>query len=256
MIEPSGRPRDLPEPGSALPSPYVSPWRLLGDDLRAVAWSLGLRSRELWRRNGSGQLPLPAFWPAALSSLFWPLVLLAVLLLPLGAVTLWGHGGSRTVAVAPLAVPTPQEVSSAAGAVEPYAPTIPAAEPAAPIEAIEAATAAADGPEPPAPTSPPPLALDPLLELLAADDGTGDGNRDGPALLLAARPQPERALLVLELKPDFLSLSIDERQRQADRWLTQTKDLGYDTLELVDERGRVLARQARVGTGMILLAYG
>ncbi len=252
MIEPSGRPRDLPEPGSALPSPYVSPWRLLGDDLRAVAWSLGLRSRELWRRNGSGQLPLPAFWPGALSSLFWPLVLLAVLLLPLGAITLWGHGGSRTVAVVPLPVPTPLEVSSAAGAVEPYASTIPAAEPAAPTEAIDSTAAAADGAEPPAPTSPPPLALEPLLELLAAEDGTGDGT----SLLLAARPQPERALLVLELKPDFLSLSIDERQRKADRWLMQTKVFGYDTLELVDDRGRVLASQARVGTGMILLAYG
>lgn len=249
MIEPLGRPQDLREPGTALPSPYVSPWSLLGRDLRAVLASLGLRARELWRRNGSGQLPLPAFWPGVLSSLFWPLVLLAAVLLPLGAVTLWGHGGARMVAVAPLPVPTPLETSSPGGAAEPYLATIPADEPAPPAEGIESAPAAADGAEP---SAPPPLALDPLLELLAADAGTSDG----PALLLAARPQPERALMVLELKPDFLSLSIGERQRQADRWLTQTKDLGYDTLELVDERGRVLARQARVGTGMILLAYG
>ncbi|MCP9916223.1 hypothetical protein [Cyanobium sp. ATX 6F1] len=242
MNEPIGPPGDLPESGTALPSSYVSPWSLLGQDLRAVLASLGLRARELWRRNGSGQLPLPAFWPGALSRVFWPLVLLVALLLPLGAATLWGHGGARTVEVIPLPVPTPLETRSVAEAGGSLPATIPADEPAPLIDTAE----------PPAPPSPPALALDPLLELLADDAGTSDG----PALLIAARPQPERSLLVLELTPDFLSRSAGELQRQADRWLQQTKGLGYDRLELVDGRGRVLGRQARVGSGMILLSYG
>lgn len=246
MIESIDQPRGVPEPGSALPSLYVSPWSLLGRDLRAVLASLGLRARELWRRNGSAQLPLPPFWPRALARLFWPLVLLGLVLLPVGASTLWGRGGAQSVAVLPLPMPPPLEASSATEAEALKPPTNPSTkpspEPVAPAEASEPAAA----------PIPPPLALDPLLELLTADAETGDR----AALLSAARPQPERALLVLELAPGFLSLSAAERQQQADRWLMQATDLGYESLELVDEPGRVLGRQARVGTGMILLATG
>ena len=58
-----------------LPAPYVSPWKDLARNLRALWADLGLRARELWRRNREGDLSVPAFWPSDLAPLFWPLVL-------------------------------------------------------------------------------------------------------------------------------------------------------------------------------------
>ena len=69
---------------SALPAPYNSPWKALGQDLRAVSADLRLRSQELWRRNREGDLSVPAFWPEPFAALFWPVLLgfgLAVLIL-------------------------------------------------------------------------------------------------------------------------------------------------------------------------------
>ena len=67
--------RERPEPRSGLPAPYVAPWRRLAADIRDVVASLGLWLRELWRRNGEGDLPQPGFWPSSWAPFFWPLVL-------------------------------------------------------------------------------------------------------------------------------------------------------------------------------------
>ncbi|HYP04143.1 MAG TPA: hypothetical protein VER57_06285, partial [Cyanobium sp.] len=70
--------RAEPGPGSDLPALYRNPWRLLARDLRAVAASLVLKARELWRRNGEGDLWRPPFWPMSLAALFWPALLMAL----------------------------------------------------------------------------------------------------------------------------------------------------------------------------------
>ena len=46
-----------------LPAPYVSPWKEFARNLRALWADLGLRGRELWRRNREGDLSIPGFWP-------------------------------------------------------------------------------------------------------------------------------------------------------------------------------------------------
>ena len=51
------------QPGANLPAPYRSPWSVLAGDLVAVGADIGLRCRELWRRNRHGELPCPRFWP-------------------------------------------------------------------------------------------------------------------------------------------------------------------------------------------------
>lgn len=126
---------DSPSLPAPYPTPYENPWGLLGRDLVAVAASLGLRLRELWRRNRQGDLSVPGFWPVALAPLFWPLLL--------------ALGLALAVAL-PVALPPP------AGPAVDLSPPI--ASPQAPPVAI---------PEPPAPAQ---LELDPLLELLAQDD--------------------------------------------------------------------------------------
>lgn len=79
-----------------LPAPYAPPWKRLGEDLVATAAWLGLKARELWRRNGEGTLPLPGFWPRRWPRLFWPLVVVLALgaALALGRVGLGGGAGA------------------------------------------------------------------------------------------------------------------------------------------------------------------
>ncbi len=84
MAPAAGRPDP---PGRNLPAPYVSPWRLLRQDLRAVLASLRLKLQELWRLNAAGELPRPGFWPRRRAAWFLPLllgVLLALALVVIG----------------------------------------------------------------------------------------------------------------------------------------------------------------------------
>ncbi len=212
-------------PGSLLPVVWRSPWRRLLDDLArdlpALAAFVGLRLRELWRRNFSGELSVPGFWPRGLTVWFWPLLLLLALgLLLLPPVLLLRHGTAPAApAPPPLALP-----------LDPL--PAPGTEPS-PVTAET---------QLPAPTPP---ALDPLLELFKAEGATD--------LLQTARPQPLQGRLQLEVTPAFLSLPFDDRQRLADGWLQQTRAMGYGRLELLGPQADLVGRSALVGDGMILL---
>jgi len=214
---------------SNLPAPYQSPWRQLGQALQAVAASLRLDLRALWRRNGAGELPRPGVWPKALAPLFWPL-LLGLLALPLAS--------APRSAGEPAEAPPPAAPSSAPAVGEASAAKI------AEIAPVEA-TAAVSGP-PPAPAAPPaPVPPpDPLLSLL--------NGQDPRQLIRRAQPVPAAGLLRLELAPLFPQLPPQQRQEAAERWLAQSQAQGYDQLLLVDAGEAVLGRQALVGSGMIL----
>jgi len=216
---------------SNLPAPYVSPWRQLGQALRSVAASLGLDGRSLWRRNRSGELPRPAWWPRNLAGAFWPLALVLALVLVgvLGSVVT--QQGQRPASAEP--------------------------KPALQIPPLE--TAVPELPEqprntaPPAPETMPPLAAavaelprpDPLLEQL----------REGlePELAVAARANPEQASLTLVLSSAFGQLDPRRQRRLTADWLARSQELGFEQLELVDNQDQLLGYRARVGSGMILL---
>ena len=68
-----------------LPAPYVSPWKELARNLRALWADLKLRIQELWRRNREGDLSVPGFWPTDLAPLFWPVLLALFLALLISA---------------------------------------------------------------------------------------------------------------------------------------------------------------------------
>jgi hypothetical protein len=72
-------------------------------------------------------------------------------------------------------------------------------------------------------------------------------------LLISAQAMPDQLSLVLQLSPDFAQLPRAEQQQCADRWQQWSADLGYDHLELRDSRAGLLARDALVGGGMIVL---
>jgi hypothetical protein len=228
--------------GSDLPAEYVDPWRLLGRDLRAVLASLRLRVWELGRRNRGGELWRPPFWPTSLAPLFWPLAL-ALLLIALLA----GVGALRGAppAVEASARETPAVVEAPGPPIEalppggnredsPADPALesPVASPPLPPPAAEPAPAA----EPPPP--------DPLLSAL--------GETGASSLLEAARAEPARSLLVLTATPAYSALPPAERQGRAEGWWRQGQELGYERLELRDGRGRLLARSALVGGGLLL----
>lgn len=226
-------------PPSDLPAPYASPWGRLGQALRVVLASLRLKLRELWRRNGEGDLSVPGFWPQGLAPLFWPL-LLAILLAMMVALAgrIWSglvHPARPPVAApsTSLAAPAPAPAADAPAADAPAEPTAPPIPSPAPVVA----------PEPP-----PLLELDPLLALLA--------EQDPQHLIASAHPEPAKGLLVLTMAPRFAGLAPASRGRWAERWQEHARKLGYERLELVDGRERLLARAALVGSGMILLDPG
>jgi len=84
----------------------------------------------------------------------------------------------------------------------------------------------------------------PLAELVGADP---------PAWMLELEERPAEGLLRLRLAEGYGALPLAERRSLAEQWLTRTRELGYERLELVDPAGRTLGRSAQVGSGMILL---
>lgn len=74
-----------------------------------------------------------------------------------------------------------------------------------------------------------------------------------PAWILGLEDRPPEGLLRLRVTEEYSSLPLAERRTLVERWLERSRDLGYERLEVVDARDRLLARPARVGSGMILL---
>ena len=269
----TAEPPDRPRPAD-LPATYQNPWGLLGQDLKAVVADLGLQLRALWRRNRAGELSVPGFWPSPLQALFWPLLLALLLALPWIGWRLLSHGAGSA------AVPAPGPQRPLAGA-EPLQPAPPQAPPgtrarvslgagtAPAVAELDAAPGVSAPTISPPEWSPPavspqavspqaaallpgepaataaPLALDPLLQLLAEAD-------PGP-WIVSAHPEPALALLRLTLGPAFAELPAASRRQWVDRWCQKAQELGYERFELVDEQQRPLGRKALVGSGMILL---
>lgn len=201
-----------------LPAPYESPWRALLRALQAVVADLRLQLRRLWRLR---------------PGLVIGLALVPVLLVVAGL----GLQRLRPPAVPePLAAPAapaapPDALPSPPPAQEPMAERIPERIP----ESI---------PEP-APAAPEPE-LDPLLAAFAAADPAG--------WIASAQPRPERDLLTLTLAAS--TPAGDPRlQRRLERWQELALGLGYGNLEVCTSEGRLLARNALVGSGMILPAF-
>lgn len=222
-------------PPSDLPAPYASPWGRLAQALLAVLASLRLKLRELWRRNGEGDLSVPGFWPQGLAPVFWPLLLAALLALLLALAGQARRGLNLRAApaggaAAPVAAPAPTAPAASVSAPSASAPA-PVAPPAGPT----AARLPSPAPEPVADPEPPPaLELDPLLALLAEDDPEH--------LIASAHPEPAEGRLLLTMAPAYTGLAPASRSRWAERWQQRARGLGYERLELVDGQGRLLAR--------------
>jgi hypothetical protein len=77
---------------------------------------------------------------------------------------------------------------------------------------------------------------------------------DDPApWILELEAFPAQSLLRLHLDLPFSALEEAERRGLVERWWERCQALGYERLELLDRGDRLLARTARVGSGMILL---
>ena len=200
-------------------------------------------------------MPSPAWWPADLAPLFWPVLTLLLVAVLASMLTLlvrvWPH------------VPNPRESAAPVAAVEDASPLLPAPTPiseppavAPPLEEIVQERAEEDTPELDAsaledsePVAPEglegPFAPNPLLELVQRPEADG--------LLLQAEGVPEQSLLILQVRPAFPALSLQEQRRRAELWQQWALELGYDHLELRDSRAGLIARDALVGEGMIIL---
>ncbi len=256
---------------SDLPAPYNSPWKALGQDLKAVSADLRLRVREIWRRNREGDLSVPAFWPEQWAALFWPVLLgFSIAVLILGGIQL-------RQALQDQSPPAPPVVERVRTTAFPEARPLPittnlesdlndqgtADAPAEPnitgLNHPEQLMAAEESPplsdqdvEPPsAETDADLLRFAPLLDLLA-EEGNSDDSQ-GSDLIVSAQPQPERNAVILQIDAaTWLQRSPDQRQQLAEAWWNRLEDQGYVDLRLVDAQQNLLARPARIGGGMIV----
>ena len=272
---------------SALPAPYNSPWKALGQDLRAVSADLRLRSQELWRRNREGDLSVPAFWPESLASLFWPALLGFILtLLVLGGIQLREILRDQSPPsppevervrttpfpeARPLPIPTNLETDldneGMVGAPTDTNPSSSSSSSSTNTSGPEALSTTGQDPdlsnlelEPPtAEPSSDLLRFDPLLELLAEESSSdsstagGSASNQGSALIVSAQPQPERNAVTLVIDAEaWRQRSPEQRQQLAEAWWTRLEDQGYADLRLVNDQQDLLARPARIGGGMIV----
>lgn len=253
--EPRGRPNP---PSSDLPAPYRSPWKRLGADLEAVGADLVLRARELWRRNGQGSLWRPPFWPRSAAAAFWPLVLMAVLVLAGLVVGLVFRRGAPP--------PVPAAEVEGTGSIAETAPSFPSFEPEEPPLPPPTVTAEVE-PEPqPGTLALPVPELEPGPDLDASpppspEQGPDEALRaefaapDAPGVIVALRADAATAVLRLEVAEGFARLEPRRRRRLAEDWAVRAAERGYERLEVVDGRGRLWARPAAVGGGLVVLGY-
>ena len=230
------------EPGN-LPAPYVSPWSEFARNLRALLADLQLRAQELWRRNREGDLSVPGFWPRNLASIFWPVVLVFLVALPVAGLRWWQSAHPPVAESKPAAVAINQRVPNAilpeTVVPEPLLPE-PLITPQ-PQPALEPEPTLFDFEDPPLPE----LDLNPLLDLFL-DGSAPEG------LLASATPQPAQNRLVLQVSDAWNNLGPSVRTSIAADWQQRSRDLGYSSLQLVDVQQTLLGRSARVGSGMIL----
>ena len=230
------------EPGN-LPAPYVSPWLEFARNLQALLADLQLRAQELWRRNGEGDLSVPGFWPRNLASIFWPVVLVLVVAVPLASLRWWQSAHPTLPEPVPGVVArdglVPDGVLPETVVQEPLLPE-PLITPQ-PQPALEPEPTLLDFEDPPLPE----LDLNPLLDLFL-DGSAPEG------LLASATPQPVQNRLVLQVSDAWNSLGPSVRTSIAEDWQQRSRDLGYSSLQLVDGQQTLLGRSARVGSGMIL----
>ena len=225
------------EPGN-LPAPYVSPWSEFARNLRALLAELQLRAQERWRRNREGDLSVPGFWPRNLASIFWPLVVVLLVAVPVAGLRWWQSAHPPVAESKPAAVAIDQRVPVAVlpEAVFPEPLITPQPEPAlAPEPTLF------DVEDPPLPV----LDLNPLMDLFL-DGSAPEG------LLASATPQPAQNRLVLQVTEAWISLVPSARTSISEDWQRRSLDLGYSSLQLVDGEEKLLARSARIGSGMIV----
>ena len=262
--EPRGRSNP---PSSDLPAPYRSPWKRLGADLEAVGADLVLRAREFWRRNGEGSLWRPPFWPRSAAAAFWPLVLAAVLVLAVLVVRLGFRREPQPPvpaaaveragpAAEPAPVPEVENPTLPTPSIDPPSlrpPGIPAEEEAAPEPELRELAEREAGLETDADLEPVPAPSpqpDPEEELRAEFAAP-----DAPGVIVALRPDAATAVLQLEVGEGFARLEPRRRRRLAEDWAVRAAERGYERLEVVDGRGRLWARPAAVGGGLVVLGY-
>jgi hypothetical protein len=121
-------------------------------------------------------------------------------------------------------------------------------QPGASGEPGEAPAASADSLPSPADTPPPSPADQEALRLRALW-----GDDEAAALIVAFHPAPATATLTLDLDDAFLTRKTGERERLAERWRQRALETGYGHLRLRESHGRLVGRDAVVGSGMVVL---
>ena len=240
------RVRSLDSQIGRLPAPYLNPWNSLGRAIHSVVVDLFLRISRLWRLNLQGDLPRPTFWSRQYGAYFWPFLLVATLLL-CGFVLYGLHfswlprnsfseiNQSKQEVVVQGEITSIDETSSLD------------------LDKIDQSDQIVVDSDLNNGTEPYELfdysqELLPLSPLL--DEVRKKGFPDG--LIRAIQPKMEDELIAIELSSKWSKLSFRKKKVLVNQLQSYSEQLGYDELRLIDENRSLLARQSRVGQGMII----
>lgn len=107
----------------------------------------------------------------------------------------------------------------------------------------------------PTPPAVPALKLNPEQKLIAAiqTQVAEITDRYANGLIQSVEANFQGSQLVLHVSEDWYTLSISQQDQLAAEMLQRSRDLDFNTLKIVDEAGRRLARSPVVGTDMVVL---
>jgi len=194
---------------------------------------------------------------------FWPLLVVAVLVLA-GLVVGLGFRRGAPPPVPAAEVERPGPIAETAPSLEAEEPSLPPPSIATPTVATPTITEEG-GPEPGNLAVPnPDLEQGSDLEALplpSPEPGPEEALRaefaapDASGVIVALRPDAATAMLQLEVGEGFARLEPRRRRKLAEDWAVRAAERGYERLEVVDGRGRLWARPAAVGGGLVVLGY-
>ncbi len=230
-----GPPENSDKRSARLPALYINPWSSLRRDISGIFADIGLRSRELWRRNYIGEFPRPSFWPSGLAFLFWPFLITCSLLTLFLLLFLLSFLEISSESLDLRTVPESNTKSISTGLTSDHVSSKDTKKEAQFIEERWKETKPAES--------------DPLLVSLLEAEFPGN-------LLETAEVSLEGNAVRLKLKSSWEEISLPKKIALADDLQLHISNLGYDELHLMDASGQLLSRSARIGQRMILLEGG
>ncbi|WP_320667774.1 hypothetical protein [Prochlorococcus sp. MIT 1307] len=217
---------------SALPAPYISPWKTLKTDIKSIGFDIYLRVRQLIRINQEGDLLSIPFLPKYINMILLPLLLALALIITL-LTSFKYHLHSTTLEKiddqlieSSISHPLKQDSQNNYHQNTNY-----------PFINKEGSYLSA-------------WKMDVVLSSILKEDSFFSNYPDD--LFVGSKIESLKNSILIQLGPKWQDLTITEKNSLAEHLLDVVYIKGYENLQLYDEMGHLLARNSRIGKEIIL----